>query len=303
MSRYVEKAKSKQKISGEDFKGYFAPEGIEGAINLLEEYGDQVVIVAGGTDLLVDYNERLYDLDGILDLKNIEKLSKINVKEDHIEIGAMVTHTEIEKSASLKEYLPILSQAAADVGSPQIRNRGTIGGNVVTASPAGDLLPALLAYKAEFELVSIKGKERVLAKDFFTGPKKAVITPEQLLTKIIIPKPKETTFSVWKKVGKRKALAISSITLALVIEFNQDNLISDARACMGAVAPTPIEIKEFKSKLQDKSIEQIDYQKLGQIIADNISPIDDIRGTEEYRRDTGRDIMISALKELNSNWR
>ncbi|GAB6137878.1 FAD binding domain-containing protein [Halanaerobaculum tunisiense] len=296
--KYARNVKNKPDSFGKDFKRYFAPETIEEAVNILQEYGRKVTVLAGGTDLLVEYYDKLYDLDNILDLKNIQKLKEINVKEDWIEIGPLVTHTEIENSENLNNYFPVLSQAAADIGALQIRNRGTLGGNIVTASPAGDLLPPLLAYQAKFKLSSAKEEDIVLAEDFFTGPKKAVINPEQLLTKVIIPKPKLNTAGVWKKVGNRKALAISSLSLALVVEFNQNQVISDVRACMGAVAPTPLEIKAVKKQVIGKRIDQLAYEELGQLVADNMSPIDDIRGTEDYRREVGRDIMISALKEL-----
>jgi len=120
---------------------YFAPQKIEEALEILSKYGKETKVIAGGTDLLVQYYDRLYEVKGWLDLKNISQLKKIRINKDEMEIGAMVTHSQLERSEDIKKYFPILSQAAADIGSPQIRNQGTIGGNIVNASPAGDLLP------------------------------------------------------------------------------------------------------------------------------------------------------------------
>jgi CO/xanthine dehydrogenase FAD-binding subunit len=218
-----------------------------------------------------------------------------------MEIGAMVTHAQLEKSEDIKKYYPVLSQAAADIGSPQIRNRGTIGGNIVNASPAGDLLAPLMAYKTKFKLLSTQGEKIVPAEEFFIGPKKTILEPAQLLTRIILPLPSEKTYGCWIKVGKRKALIIATITLALVVEMTEDNkTVKDVRICLGSVAPTPIEIKEIRKKMVGKNFNQLDFAELGQIVEDKISPIDDIRGTREYRKDVAKEIMINALEEIDS---
>ena len=216
----------------------------------------------------------------------------------------MVTHTQLEKSEDIKKYFPILSQAAADIGSPQIRNRGTIGGNIVNASPAGDLLAPLMAYDAQFKLLSVQKEALISAEEFFIGPKKTILEPAQLLTGIILPLPSERTFGCWIKIGKRKALIIATITLALVVEMAEDKkTVKDVRTCLGSVAPTPIEIKEVKEKMIGKNFNQLDFNQLGQIVEDKISPIDDIRGTREYRKDVAKNIMINALEEIGSAWR
>jgi CO/xanthine dehydrogenase FAD-binding subunit len=233
--------------------------------------------------------------------KNIKELKDIRINKNQMEIGAMVTHTQLEISEDIKKYFPILSQAAADIGSPQIRNRGTVGGNIVNASPAGDLLAPLMAYDAQFRLLSIQGEKIVTAEEFFIGPKKTILEPAQLLTQIILPLPSERTYGSWIKIGKRKALIVATITLALVVEMAEDHkTIKDVRTCLGSVAPTPIEIKEVKKKMAGKNFNQLDFAELGQIVEDKISPIDDIRGTREYRKDVAKKIMIKALEEIDS---
>lgn len=285
-------------------QGYFAPRKIEEALEILSKQEKEIKVIAGGTDLLIQYYDRLYEINGWLDLKNIKELQEIKIHQNQMEIGAMVTHTQLEKSAEIKKYFPVLGKAAADIGSPQIRSRGTIGGNIVNASPAGDLLAPLMAYNAQFKLLSTQGEKIVPAEKFFIGPKKTILESAQLLTRIILPLPSERTFGSWIKIGKRKALIIATITLALVIEMAEDNkTVKDVRTCLGSVAPTPIEIKEVREKMIGKNFNQLDFNQLGQIVEDKISPIDDIRGTREYRKDVAKNIMINALEEIGSAWR
>jgi len=283
---------------------YFAPQKIEEALEILSGYGKEIKVIAGGTDLLIQYYDRLYEVNGWLDLKNLKELKIIEINKNHMTIGAMVTHAQLEKSAEIKKYFPVLSQAAADIGSPQIRNRGTIGGNIVNASPAGDLLAPLMAYKAKFKLLSGKDETLVPAENFFIGPKKTILRPDQLLAQIILPLPRKDTYGIWIKIGKRKALIIATITLALIVEMSEDNkTVKDVRTCLGSVAPTPIEIKEIREKMIGKKFNQLDFNQLGQIVEDKISPIDDIRGTREYRKDVAKEIMINALEEIDAAWR
>lgn len=283
---------------------FFAPQEIEEALEILSKYGKEIKVIAGGTDLLIQYYDRLYEVNGWLDLKNIKELKDIRINKNKIEIGAMVSHAQLEKSEDIKEYFPVLNQAAADIGSPQIRNRGTVGGNIVNASPAGDLLAPLMAYDAQFRLLSIQGEKIVPAEEFFIGPKKTILEPAQLLTQVILPLPSERTYGCWIKIGKRKALIIATITLALVVEMAEDNkTVKDVRTCLGSVAPTPIEIEEIREKMIGKKFSELDFNQLGQIVEDKISPIDDIRGTREYRKDVAKNIMINALKEIDSAWR
>ena len=283
---------------------YFAPQKTEEALKILFKYEKEIKVIAGGTDLLIQYYDRLYEINGWLDLKNIKELKEIRIHQNQMEIGAMVTHAQLEKSEDIKKYFPVLSKAAADIGSPQIRNRGTIGGNIVNASPAGDLLSPLMAYDAQFKLLSFQKEVVISAEEFFIGPKKTILEPAQLLTRIILPLPSERTYGSWIKIGKRKALIIATIALALVVEMAKDNrTVKDVRTCLGSVAPTPIEIKEIREKTVGKNFSQLDFNQLGQIVEDKISPIDDIRGTKEYRKDVAKKIMINALEEINAAWR
>jgi len=289
-----------ERLQNDKKSNYFAPRSTKEATEILAKYGESIKVLAGGTDLLVQYYDRLYEINGWMDLKNIKELKVIKIGKNHMKIGATVTHTQLEKSGEIKKYFPVLGKAAADIGSPQIRNRGTIGGNIVNASPAGDLLPSLMAYKAQFRLTSSKEEIAISAEDFFIGPKKTILKPDQLLTQIILPLPSKKTYGSWIKIGKRKALVIATIALALVVEMAEDNeTIKDVRVCLGSVAPTPIEIKEIRKKMVEENFGQLDFNQLGQIVEDRISPINDIRGTREYRKDVAKNIMIKALEEID----
>jgi len=159
----------------------------------------------------------------------------------------------------------------------------------------------LMAYDAQFKLLSLQKEALISAEEFFIGPKKTILEPAQLLIQIILPLPSERTYGSWIKIGKRKALIIATITLALVVEMAEDNkTVKDVRTCLGSVAPTPIEIKEIREKMIGKKFNQLDFNQLGQIVEDKISPIDDIRGTREYRKDVAKNIMINALEEIDS---
>ena len=291
------KQESRQTISGADFKEYFQPQNLDKALELKAEYGDQIEVAAGSTDLLVANYEKLHEIEYWLDLDKLDQLKKIEVKENKLHIGAVVSHLQLMKSDLVQEKFAVLAAAAADVGSPQIRSRGTIGGNICTSSPAGDLLAPLLSYEADFKLQSAAGERIVAAEDFFTGPKRNLMEADELLTEIIIPLTENKREGAWIKVGRRKALVISTLTLSVVLEFKKEKIIK-AGIAMGSVAPTPIRLGAVEEMLTGSSLKELDYKKLGQEVKARINPIDDLRGTKEYREDVAVDVMVRALNEI-----
>jgi len=298
MKEYGEELRNNQEDFGKDSEEYLAPKTLKQATEILSRYSPNIKIIAGGTDVMVDYFDRLYDVEKWMSLKNLDELKKIEINNDLIEIGALVTHDELEKSEIVQRYLPLISQAALDIGSPQIRSMGTIGGNIANSSPAGDLLPPLIAYNAIFKLNSHDGIREVASKEFFLGPKKNVLRKDEIIEKIIIPIPQKNTYGKWLKVGKRNALVISSITLALVISFNDSKKIQTVKCCLGSVAPVPIEITQIQPLMVGKELKELDYSKIGLTVSENISPIDDIRGTKEYRKEVAKNLTVSALNEI-----
>jgi len=298
MKEYTGEHWSKQEDFGRDSDQYFAPKTLKEATEILSRYSPNIKIIAGGTDVLVDYFDRLYEIERWMSLKNLDELKKIEINNDRVEIGALITHDELEKSQIIQTYFPPISQAAWDVGSPQIRNMGTIGGNIANSSPAGDLLPPLIAYNAVFKLTSQNETREVPAQDFFLGPKKNVLRKNEIIEKIIIPMPQKYTYGKWFKVGKRNALIISSITLALVITFDDNAHIKTVKCCLGSVAPVPVEISQIQPLMVGKRLNELDYSQIGRVVSENISPIDDIRGTKEYRIEVAKNLTVNALNEI-----
>ena len=294
---YSPEFKNRQKISGRDSSKYFAPKTINEALEVLGDK-EELQIIAGGTDIMVEKFEKLYEVNTWLALDKIEELKEININENKLEIGAGVTHNQLVNSSIIEENLEVLKRAALDVGSPQIRNRGTIGGNIVTSSPAGDLLPVLLIYNSKFVLKSKENERIVEANEFFTGVKENLLKENELLTKVIIPL-KKNDFAKWEKIGKRKALVISSLSLAIRITLDdQYKKIEDASLAMGAVAPTPIKINKATKEILGKEIKEIDFERIASIVEKEISPIDDIRGTADYRNDVAYNITLRALNDI-----
>src|SRR6056297_4063 len=298
MKKQSKNANNRPKTSGEDFNSYFRPQTKEGLMQVLRDYEDALTVIAGGTDLLVEHYNNLYKVDRWLDLNWVSEFKEIKIYDDKVEIGSMVTHERLYKLDTIKELFPVIQQAAADVGSPQIRSRGTIGGNIVTSSPAGDLLPPLLVYDAKMKIISKDGERIVDANEFFTGAKKNVLKKGEIVEKIILPLRDEMYRGAWVKVGKRKALVISSISLAFNIVFDEDKKIKESRICVGSAAPTPLRIKKAEDELLAKKINNVNIEEIAQIVSDKISPIDDIRGTAKYRRQVAFNITKSALNEV-----
>ncbi|MFO7814153.1 MAG: xanthine dehydrogenase family protein subunit M [Halanaerobiales bacterium] len=298
MKKQSKNAKNKPGISGKDSDKYFRPRSKKELINILEKDEGELTVIAGGTDLLVANYKELYKIEKWLDLNWLEGFKEIKFFDDKVEIGAMVTHQRLDKLDQIKEHFPVIQEAAAEVGSPQIRSRGTIGGNIVTSSPAGDLLPPLLVYDAKLKLLSKNGERIVDANDFFTGPKQNVLDKGEIVEKIILPLKENKYRGAWVKVGKRKALVISSISLALNLVFDNDNKIEDAKLCIGSAAPVPLRIDKAEERLTNKKIKKINIDEIAEIVSDEISPIDDIRGTAEYRRKVAFNITKSALQEV-----
>jgi len=291
------KQENRQTISGADFKEYFQPENLQKALEIKAEYKEELKVAAGSTDLLVANYEKLHEIEYWLDLVKLDELKEIKVKDNKLHIGAMVTHLDLMDSDLIKDKLPVLAAAAEDVGSPQIRSRGTIGGNICTSSPAGDLLAPLLSYEASFKLQTKAGERIVKAEDFFTGPKRNLMEADELLTEIIIPMAENKREGAWIKVGRRKALVISTLTLAVVMEFEGEKIVK-AGVAMGSVAPTPVRLKGIEAVMIDQTLKDLDYKALGKEVKSSINPIDDLRGTKEYREDVAVDVMVRALNEI-----
>ena len=244
--------------------------------------------IAGGTDLMVALTGELGDPpDRVLDLWRLDELRGIALDGDVVSLGALTTYTDIRRSAVCREHLPVLVEAAATIGAAQIQNRGTIGGNVVNASPAGDTLPVLLAADASFVLGSARGERVVPAGEFWAAYRRTALAADELLLRVRIPllAGRELRF---RKVGTRRAQSISKVVIALgwrdAGPATPGAPWTDVRLALGSVAPTPIRAAATEAVLEGRPPVPETADLAAETLAGELAPIDDVRSTAEYRR-------------------
>jgi len=279
---------------------FLTTQKIEDAIDYLDKFS-KVQLLAGGTDLLVNlYKEspRLPDFDYLLDISNIPELKIINLVNNFIEIGPLVTHSGLIDEPLIKNNFPVLMEAACTIGSTQIRNRGTIGGNIVNASPAADLLPPLIALRAEVELTSRKGKRILPLQEFLAGPYKTTLQASELLTKIKIPLLGDHYYTDFQKIGRRKALSIARLSLALVTKIEKEGIFQDTRVAPGSATPYPQSLPETEKAVNGQSIFNIDLEEIGKITSKEMVSITGERWSTPYKKPTIAVLIKRALKKI-----
>jgi len=279
---------------------FLTTQKIEDAIDYLDKFS-KVQLLAGGTDLLVNlYKEspRLPDFDYLLDISNIPELKIINLVNNFIEIGPLVTHSGLIDEPLIKNNFPVLMEAACTIGSTQIRNRGTIGGNIVNASPAADLLPPLIALRAEVELTSRKGKRILPLQEFLAGPYKTTLQASELLTKIKIPLLGDHYYTDFQKIGRRKALSIARLSLALVTKIEKEGIFQDTRVAPGSATPYPQSLPETEKAINGQSIFHIDLEEIGKITSKEMVSITGERWSTPYKKPTIAVLIKRALKKM-----
>jgi CO/xanthine dehydrogenase FAD-binding subunit len=253
--------------------------------------------VAGGTDLMVQITGELAPPpERVLDIWHLDELRGISVSDGVLILGALTTYSEMRNSDAVRANLPALAECAATIGAAQIQNRGTIGGNVINASPAGDTLPILLATDAELVLASSASGERsVPASQFWPLYRTTARRPDELLVRIRIPLPPRRQVR-FRKVGTRRAQAISKVVLALA--WREDGGVwRDVRVALGSVAPTPIRAQETERVLEGAAPRETTADHAAQTLANEIHPIDDVRSTADYRRVVSARILHRLLRE------
>lgn len=275
----------------------FSPNTLTEAYDLLAERGGNAKIIAGGTDLMVLMNAHQLDAAEFIDIWRLNELRGITDEGDTIRIGALTTYTQLIKSPLIRQSVPALVEASRTIGAIQIQNRGTIGGNIVNASPAGDSLPVLAAFDAEVEIGSSRGVRRVAFNQFYTGYRQTVMEPDELLLAVRLPKLKADERSFFFKVGTRRAQAISKVVLAMKAQV-ADGMIKSIGIGIGSVAPTVIRATQAEKSLTGAPLDRDRFQQACQMIPRDISPITDMRSTEHYRRTVARNAMAKLLNQL-----
>jgi CO/xanthine dehydrogenase FAD-binding subunit len=261
---------------------FVAPGTIEDVMKLLAREPGTWLPVAGGTDIMVLYAAGKLNSRKMVSIFGLAELQGMEVTPSEIRIGAACTYTDIRNHRVILAEFPLLVRSAAWTGGIANQNRGTLGGNIANASPAGDSLPALLVYDAELILVSTRGERRVPYHNFHTGYKKSLLAPNELIRTICIPRKFAGYFSYGKKVGARNAQAISKVFLAALGQFSNGK-ITDVKLAAGSVAPVPIRLTRTESVLQDQPISVSLLETCRRTLAEEIQPIDDIRSTARYR--------------------
>jgi xanthine dehydrogenase iron-sulfur cluster and FAD-binding subunit A len=278
---------------------YINATSLDEAVRVLAEQGEKARLIAGGTDLILELERGVRrGVETLVDISRVPGLDNITLDEQNvIHLGPLVTHNHCVASPLLRQRAFPLVQAAWQVGSPQIRNRGTVAGNLITASPANDTIPPLMALGAWVVLRSARGSRRVSLQEFYTGVRKTVMQPDELLAEIAFPAMKETQRGTFVKMGLRRAQAISVVDTAILLDLDA-GAIRSAVITLGAVAPTIVHAEEAQAFLAGKTLTEDVIEQAARLAAQSARPIDDLRGSADYRRYLVTTLIRRGLRAL-----
>ena len=257
--------------------------------------------IAGGTDLLVQITGEIGEPpDRVVDLWALDDLRGVRIDGDALVIGALTTYTQIRRSHEVAEFLPSLAEAAATIGAAQIQNRGTLGGNAANASPAGDTLPILLATDAELVLGSARGERTVAASDFWPSYRQTALAPDELILRIRFPLAGQRQVR-FRKVGTRRAQAISKVVMALSWQPGGEGTWRNVRLALGSVAATPVRAPQTEAALEGAFPSAETADRATETLRGEIQPIDDVRSTADYRREVAARVLHRLIRD-EGNW-
>ncbi len=261
---------------------FYSASNVKEASELLSRFGERANVLAGGTDLMVEVNQRRTPLKTVVFIGRAG-LDYIECGEGTLRIGATTTHTDIAASSIVQENAPLLAEAVRSIGSPAIRNMGTIGGNVANASPGADGSASLLALGARVKLISVRGERVVDLEQFFVDIGKTVLAPDELLTEVIVPVQGETTRWTWHKLGQRKASVCAVISLAASLDL-EGSTCRSVRIALGTVAPTPFLARRAGELLEGKPLTPSLVEEAARAASEALPDRDGLRATAWYRR-------------------
>lgn len=277
---------------------YFSVTSVGEALELLAHFREKARLIAGGTDILLELErQQRLGVEALIDISRVDGLNRVTLHGDHIRLGALVTHNQIVGNPLVVERGYPLAQAAWEVGAPQIRNRATIAGNVITASPANDTIAPLMALGAEVRLVSLDGERTIPLSTFYTGLRRTVMRPDEMLTAINFPAMSNNERGVFIKLGLRRAQAISVINVAAVLKF-EGEVVKQAAITLGCVAPTVIRVPVAEQVLIGHELTPEVVADAARVAAATPTPIDDIRSTADYRTEMIRVLVTRALRAV-----
>jgi CO/xanthine dehydrogenase FAD-binding subunit len=275
------------------------PASLADALSLLKNEPGVWRPFAGGTDLMVLFEAGKLPHRNYVNIWGLKELRGIEATDAHITLGALTTYSEVQADPILRREFPMLCQAASETGGLAIQNRGTLGGNIINASPAADSPPALLAYDAEIELVSAGGSRWLPYQGFHTGYKEMHIDSDELLARIRLPRNTFGATHYYRKVGTRKAQAISKVCFAAVGRSAHD-LVADTRIVVGSVAPIVLRCLQTENALRGQKLNDETINLARASLVREISPIDDIRSTAKYRLQVAGNLLADFLTTLKS---
>ncbi len=278
---------------------YINVTSVEDALRILGEKQERARIVAGATDLILELERGVRTgIETIVDVTRVPNLDSITIDEDHvIHLGPLVTHNQCAASALIRERGYPLARAAWEVGAPQIRNRSTVAGNLITASPANDTITPLMALGASVTLTSTRGERTIPLKEFYKGVRKTVMQPDEMLVDISFPALTFSQRGTFIKLALRRAQAISLMNVAVVLDLKGETVRS-ASITLGAVAPTIIHAEEAETFLTRKKLSEKNIAQAAELTLQAARPIDDVRASAAYRREMVRVITARALRAL-----
>ncbi|MFQ3566539.1 MAG: FAD binding domain-containing protein [Aggregatilineales bacterium] len=280
------------------WKSYYSVTNLTEALTVLAEHRERARVIAGGTDILIELERGLRpDIDVLVDITRVPGLDRITLRGDEIHLGPLVLHNHIVGSSLVVERGLPLAQACWEVGAPQIRNRATIAGNLITASPANDTITPLWALGAHVTLTSLDGERTVPLRAFYTGLRRTVMRPDELLTSISFPALARNERGIFLKLGLRRSQAIAVVNAAVVLSFEGER-VQRAAIALGSVAPTIIQAPVAEAYLVGKALTPDVIAEAGRLAAATPSPIDDVRGTAAYRTEMVRVLVVRALRAL-----
>ncbi len=280
---------------------YYSVASLAEALELLAKYRERARIIAGGTDILLELErQQRPGLDVLVDITRVPGLADMTLHGDQMRLGPLVTHNQVVANALLAERALPLAQACWQVGAPQIRNRATVAGNLITASPANDTIAPLMALGAEVSLLSLEGERTVALADFYTGVRQTVMRPDEMLTAITFPALSRAERGIFLKLGLRRTQAISVVNVAVVLSFDGDR-VTRATITLGSVAPTIIHAPVAERALVGQVLTPEVMANAARLAAAAPSPIDDVRGTAVYRTEMIKVLVLRALRALATN--
>ena len=273
------------------------PRSIEELRVLFKVYPDGRIL-AGGTDLLVQMRKYGNKPSALFAVEHLPELQQVAENETELFIGAGLTLQQLWELPIIKERFPVLYDALSVLGSPPIRHSGTLGGNLCTASPAGDTLPPLYILGAQIAISSQTGKRCMPISQFIQGPGQTMLNQGEFVRGIYLPLPAPNSFSAYYKVGKRKALAIAIASLAVMLELYPDKTVKDIKLAWGSVGPTVMILPEVEQFLKGKVLSDEILSQAGEMAMLGVAPIDDIRASAEYRRRLTANLLFRLWESL-----